>query len=45
MAHKREKETEDKIAHNERLQKEMARARKDILEANVIFIEDFIEFI
>lgn len=34
MAEAREKDTEEKIAHNQRLQAEMARARKDILECN-----------
>ena len=34
MEEKREKDTEEKIAHNKKLQAEMARARKDDLEMN-----------
>ena len=34
MAEAREKDTEEKIAHNQRLQAEIARSRKDILEYN-----------
>ena len=37
---KREPDTEEKIAHNSKLQAEMARARKDILEMNPDYPEE-----
>ena len=38
VAEARERDTEEKIAHNKKLQLEMERARKEILEANVNMI-------